>query len=147
MEARGGLDSEQRQPPCGLRFGWAKPGEQRLPDLTPFLGMVSKEDKTHLLEAIEKLGNIRIDRIVFGLGDADKDNSEIFLRITGKANPVWLMEAFKGGKVEERPGGSGPEIRIIRPLVADGKCPAMAIVGDTEFLLAGLLLKNSLVGS
>ena len=131
---------------AGFDAGGPKPGEQRLPDLTPFFGMMSKEEKKELLVVIEKLGNIRIDRVVFGLGDADKDNFEIFLRVTGKANPDWLAEAFKGVKVEERAGGSGPKVRIIRPLHANGKGPAMAIVGDTDFLLAGLESKNRLVG-
>jgi len=121
----------------GLDSRGTKPGRQRLPDLNAN-GMLPRGEKERLFDGIDKVGNVRIDRIVIGIGQLENNNFEMFVRVTGKANSSWLAEAFKGEKVEDRDGGAGPKIRVIRLLYPNGRGPAMALVGDTDFLLAGI---------
>ena len=61
--------------------------------------MLPKSEKERIFDGIDKVGNVRIDRIVVGIGLLEKNNFEMFVRITGKANPGWLIEAFKGARL------------------------------------------------
>ncbi|MBM4071313.1 MAG: hypothetical protein FJ271_20600 [Planctomycetes bacterium] len=123
----GGVDS--RGAPVG----------RKAPDLAPLFAVIPKEAKTHMFDMIDKLGNIRVDRLVFGFRELPNQEFEYFVRATGKLNPKWMADLVRAAqvKIEERAATTGPIYRIIRPLAPNGKAPAMALVGDSEFLLAG----------
>jgi hypothetical protein len=88
--------------------------------------------------AVEKVGNVRIDRVAFAYVDnpQDKQMGEIYVRITGKANPVWLLEAFKELKLETKTG-KGPGGEAITTLVKPNNAPGLMLVGDSELVVAG----------
>jgi len=88
--------------------------------------------------AVEKVGNIRIDRVAFAYVEnpQEKQMGEIYVRMTGKANPVWLLEAFKELKLQPK-SSKGPGGETITTLVDPNKAPGLMLIGDTDLVIAG----------
>ena len=91
--------------------------------------------------AVEKVGNVRIDRIAFAYvaNPQDQGKGEIYVRLTGKANTAWLLGAFKEMNVETKtskgPGGETITKLIMPRQVVDG--PAITFIGDNDLVVAG----------
>jgi hypothetical protein len=124
----------------------ASPGkraDQPHADASRLFSALPKEAKDELFKAAERLGNIRVERIVLGLRTMEKDRIEFFVRATGRGNADWLEKSHGGveprikGSVQERDGGPGRKIKVLLPLYGGGAGPAIALVGNTDFLLAG----------
>jgi hypothetical protein len=88
----------------------------------------------------EAVGNVRIDRIAFGFAPDPKQQHQarIFVRITGaadhKALAAYLRKNLPSEATVKDDKGPGGELLA---LINMGKfAPAMALVGDTDFLLA-----------
>jgi hypothetical protein len=123
----------------------ARPGDAAA-DLTAMLAAIPKRDKEQMFDAIEKIGNIRLERIVGGSAARavptesanGKIHGDIFVRITGRGNPKWIGDALTatgpGMKLTERKLGN-KDVRILSSTGPYGPC--MALVGDSDFLMAG----------
>jgi hypothetical protein len=87
---------------------------------------------------VEKIGNVRIDRIAFAFVEdpAKQRMGEIYVRFTGKANPAWLLEGFKELNMPTK-SSQGPKGESITTLLKPNQAPALALIGDTDLVLAG----------
>jgi hypothetical protein len=110
--------------------------------------MIPPQAKNELYGALEEIGNVRVQRIALATapGEMDKKNPrhEIFIRITGKANPDWIaaLAKNKGGLVAEpKKGPAGESLIYLRePEAQPGgqfRRPALALLDDRDLLIAG----------
>jgi hypothetical protein len=89
----------------------------------------------------EAVGNVRIDTFALGYAPDPKQQRKgrIYLRITGAANHQrlgeFLRKSIGNGAAREEKGPKGEPITLFSPPGAFG--PAFALVGDTDFLIAG----------
>jgi hypothetical protein len=109
--------------------------------------LVPEEGLNQIFSAVEKVGNVRIDRIAFAYVDnpQDKQMGEIYVRITGKANPTWLLEVSKelkiGAKTSKGPGGE-TITKLLKESDVIGDVPGVMLIGDSELVIAGYPQKN-----
>jgi len=90
----------------------------------------------------EQVGNLRVDSLAFGYA-ADPQQarkSRIYFRITGEGDHKRLAEFLRKSiaaniNLKEDKGPAGERITIFN--MGGGFGPAMALVGDTDFLIAG----------
>jgi hypothetical protein len=122
----------------GVDSSGMKATDMKVPELTPVFGLMPKEAKDMFFDSLDKLGNFRLDRFVLGMAEPEKGKMELYARITGKGDPERLLAFMKemGAKpnVQERTGPNGVKIRV---LTFDHDNPALAMVGDSDFLIAG----------
>jgi hypothetical protein len=97
---------------------------------------VKKEMYTH----IEKCGNIRIERVAFAYTEGTgKRDGKIFMRVTGKGNHDWMVEAMQivdRGRMETKKtkDENGTPITLMQDA---NRPPVFMLVGDTDFLIVG----------
>ncbi len=117
-------------------------------DVSTLQGLVTKYlrrgNMNQVFEVAEKLGNVRLDRFSMAMapdpqGGADgRPNARIYARITGKLDHRRLVriisEEGKMGIVRQE---TGPDRELITTLRNGDQPPAIALVGDTEVLIAG----------
>jgi hypothetical protein len=98
------------------------------------------KDKELFFKAVDRLGNIRIDRISFAvLPDRNNPNkTRMFIRFTGQGDHKRLVAFFRqegsGLAVKERKGPGGEPITVFD---YKGRGPAFAAIGDRDVLMAG----------
>jgi hypothetical protein len=113
-----------------------KVGESSTPDLSMILKNMPKQVKEMMFDELDKVGNVRVERLVAGMAPIGDDNAEMFVRLTGKANGKWLVDALgKFGEVTEK-SVAGRNVRILLPR-GEGE-PALAFIDDSELLIGGL---------
>jgi hypothetical protein len=89
---------------------------------------------------IEKVGNVRVDRIAMAFTeDKEPAKGKFYVRITGKANAEWLRSTiqqmeprFEEKEYKDRAGG-----KTIPVLRASERAPVILFVEPTELLLVG----------
>jgi hypothetical protein len=116
--------------------------------------LIPDKEKGQIYDAIEKIGNVELHRMAFAMREEprnaqpeekkklviDRPDTEIFIRLTGRANRLWLAEllAREGGsgfKIEHSKGPSGEDMTYVKKGVNDP--PAMVFIGSTEMLMCG----------
>ena len=106
---------------------------------------IKEANMEKVYEFVEKLGNVRLDRFSVGLAPDPLGgrNARIFVRITGKADHRrvvdFLREVMKAGIVREERGADKEPITFLR---AADQPPAVAMIGDSEILLAGYMMRD-----
>ncbi len=102
--------------------------------------------KNELYNAMERVGNVRVDRFAIGYVDAkNAGDQKIFVRITGKANPEWLANAIQtvgppGVQMERQKAPDGTPLILLRSRNTE---PLIVFVGDTDLLVVGYLNPNA----
>lgn len=95
---------------------------------------------TEFYNFVDKVGNMRLDRISFAYAvDPEKPNQKrIFIRVTGLGDHqrflAFLRETLPNAAVKEEKGPRGEPISIVS---TDKRPPAFALFGDTEIAMAG----------
>ena len=117
-----------------------KPEDPVGPDFTETLRFLPKEAKEPMFVEIEKLGNVRLERLVVGLAPMGNSNAEIFLRMTGKANPKWIASLFGDSMTMTEKSIAGREVRLLEG--RKGNEPTVALIDDTEMLVAGSAVQD-----
>ena len=114
----------------------AAPAKSGLADM---LKMFPGDMVNAAISAVEKVGNVRIDRIAFAFVDGPKDQQmgEIYVRISGKANVAWVLEAFKELKVQTKTSKGTNGETITRLTIVNEDAPAIAFVGDNDLVVTG----------
>ncbi|MSQ95838.1 MAG: hypothetical protein EXR98_14965 [Gemmataceae bacterium] len=108
--------------------------------LKELLKLVPDGAKKEMYDQVEKIGNIRVERVAFGFVEGDKrGDQKIYMRLTGKANHAWLVDAIKsipGERFESRKvkDGDGTPITVLQQQNSE---PAIGVVGDTDLLVVG----------
>jgi hypothetical protein len=90
-------------------------------------------------DVVEKIGNVRIDRIAFAYVDGPKDQhmGEIYIRITGKANPAWLLDGLREQKMSTKTS-KGPAGETVTKVFMQNQAPGVFLmIGDSEIVIAG----------
>jgi hypothetical protein len=108
---------------------------------TLFNAMLRPRDSKLFYDFVDKMGNIRIDRISFAvIPGANQDNdTRIYARVTGLADRKRLLAYIKKTEnprieFEERKGRDEEPITVLN---SKGDAPSMAVIGNTEFMVAG----------
>jgi hypothetical protein len=92
---------------------------------------LSDRERSEMFAALETVGNIRIDRTAFAITEEGGINS--FIRITGKANPEWILKAgFRGKEKGSLQLKNGAEVQFV---AIDNVGTLAAIIGDSDLLL------------
>jgi hypothetical protein len=88
---------------------------------------------------VEKMGNVRIDRVAFAYVEDVKDasNAQVFVRVTGKANSRWLVDAFKELNTEVKTSKGPRDETITKLKPANDDAPGIMFIGDSELVVAG----------
>jgi hypothetical protein len=100
--------------------------------------------KQEVYRFLDKVGNLRIDRIAFGyrttpgeLAPGQRPQERIYLRITGQGDARRLIDFIRRempeAKVEETKGPQGEAVTLL----SGARPPAIAFIGDTEMVVAG----------
>ncbi len=113
--------------------------DRKFPDMGLIFGMMPKEAMDQFWNEVEKIGNLQIDSIGFGISGDEKGDkiAELMVRLTGRGNPEWLIAAltdYKEDKSKERVGPAGETIRV---LTCNQDNPAITIIGSSEILVGG----------
>jgi hypothetical protein len=108
--------------------------------MAQFWKMFPERNLERLFDTVELLGNVRVDRWAIGFKDgADRGQGEIFMHFSGKGDPKRIAEAMKtlaraNMQIEASKDSGGKSLLMLQ----DGdRPPAMALIGDTEFLMCG----------
>ncbi len=102
-------------------------------------GMMPPDSREEFYQNLEKMGNLQMDRIAFAFQEEnDRNNSRIFIRMTGKGNHEWfvdfLVKMAPDMKIEKQKAFRGKKISILQ----SGKGPPVfAVIGDQELIMAG----------
>ncbi len=109
--------------------------------LKELLKLMPDAAKREMYDHVEKLGNIRVERIAYGHFENNEDGakSKHFLRISGKANHRWLVEMLKsipGGRMQakESKDAEGTPITVLHQ---PGRDPAIIAIGNTDLMIVG----------
>jgi hypothetical protein len=123
---------------------------------TPFVGVSKKigdellskmpeEMKKEIYKAIDVLGNVEFKRFTFAyVEDANREQSKIFMRFTGRLQHDWFCELLKttaGMQGIEKKERAGVAVSMLN--FNPGRPPAMALVGDHDFVIAGFEGNNN----
>ncbi len=104
------------------------------------LKQMPAQTQHRLFAAIERAGNVRIDRVAVAFTeDKDPAKTKVFVRITGTGNAEWIRAAIRylepGYEEKEyRDRASGKTIAVLR---ASDRPPVVLFVEKTEILLVG----------
>ena len=109
--------------------------------LKELLKLMPDEARTEMYSFVEKSGNIRAERVAFGLVDSpgQKEQMKIFLRLTGKGNQDWMAGAFKAidqGCVIAKHTTDDKNTPITLLQLTNSN-PVIILVGNTDLLLLG----------
>lgn len=107
-------------------------------NLVELLKMLPKEMVETAFGVVEKVGNIRIDRIAFAYIDdpTGQQMGEIYVRFSGKANQAWLLDGFKELNMQAK-SSKGPGGEKITMLLKPNQAPGIMLVGESDLVLAG----------
>jgi hypothetical protein len=104
-------------------------------------GLLRPQDKQQMYKFIEGVGNIRFDRVSFAvIPDVNQESqTRLFFRFTGKGDPkrfaAFVTEQDRNMVVKEKKGARGEKITLIES--PKGRGPAIALVDDTDLIIAG----------
>jgi hypothetical protein len=122
------------RPPRGL------PEERSNPLADAINRMMPPREKEQFFTHVERMGNIRIDRASIAMiPDANQPaETRMFIRLTGKGDRQRLIDffrqEFRGATLTQRKEFGGQPIAIID---SKDQGPAIAIIGDTDVIMAG----------
>jgi hypothetical protein len=103
-------------------------------------GMIHERQRKEMYGFVDKVGNIRVDRISFAvIPDKNQDReTRLYMRATGlvdrKRLAAFIQANMGKGEVKEQKGPNDEPITII-DLKNEG--PSMAIIDNTDFIVAG----------
>jgi hypothetical protein len=91
--------------------------------------------KKEFYKVVGSLGNVRIERLTFAYVH-EANSGRNYLRLTGRFNPAWVAELLKttGMEAKERKNAGGASIIELGRV---GRGPAIALIGDRDFVVAG----------
>jgi hypothetical protein len=93
-----------------------------------------------MVKFAEAVGNIRIDRFVFGYApDPQQGKGRVFIRVSGAVHHKWLLDYIRkslppGMNVKDDLGTKAEPVSMID---FGGNGPAIALVGNTDVIVAG----------
>jgi hypothetical protein len=86
----------------------------------------------------ESLGNVRVDRVSMAFEPDAKGSGKIYIRVTGLADRGRLagliQQQNKNATAKEEKGPKGEPITLLEQ---GGREPALALIGDTDLIVAG----------
>jgi hypothetical protein len=121
----------------------SQPATGGVDPIKELLKILPDRERTQMYDFIEKMGNVRIERVAFALVDnpEQKDQMKIFVRFTGKGSHDWLSSALRetsGGRMQtmESKADDGTPITVMQTA---NQPPAIVMVGDTDILMIGYM--------
>jgi hypothetical protein len=99
-----------------------------------FWKLVPEREHAQIFNVVEMLGNIRFDRVAFGFTAAADRKGEIYIRLSGKANPRRVIE---GLKTLSRSDLQVATVKDVIYFQDRDRPPAMAILGDSDLIMCG----------
>lgn len=115
------------------------PAKSSFGEIFKRVDMFPQEMLNSAFGVVEKIGNVRIDRIAFAFVEGPPDQEQmgqIYIRVTGKANPAWLLEGFKELNMQTKTI-KGPQGETITTLLQPNRAPGIMLVGDSDVVIAG----------
>ena len=118
--------------------GNADPAKDAIKDI---LKVMPEREKIQMYNVIEKMGNIRIERIAFAYTDGhEKRNSKFYFRFTGKGSQEGMLEFFNaidGGRgrrqSREIKDDKGMPITLLEE--PNDHAPVLMLVGNTDLVM------------
>jgi hypothetical protein len=108
--------------------------------LKEMLKRMPEDVKKVLYDQIEQAGNIRVERLAFGMVEnaKNRDQRKMLIRVTGKANQAWAAKALKKlnpkFELKQIKDEKGTPITLAQQ---PNRAPIIALVGNTEVLIVG----------
>jgi hypothetical protein len=111
--------------------------------LREILKLMPEREKAQMYDAIEKTGNVRLERIAFAHADGTgKGDGKIYLRVTGKGSPEGLLAMFNmlagggpGMQSKQIKDDKGMPITLLQE--PNNRSPVIMLVGNTDLLIVG----------
>jgi hypothetical protein len=105
------------------------------------LKLMPEREKLQMYDAVEKMGNVRLDRIAFAFTDGnEKRNSKFYFRFSGKGSQEGLLEFFNlmngdRGRLQAREikDDKGMPITLLED--PNDHAPVLMLVGNTDLVM------------
>lgn len=99
--------------------------------------MIPAEGRGEMYDFVEQTGNLRLERfaMAYNPGERNQGGGRFLVRLTGKCDRKRLVEAMKKADPNATTTEDGD---ILHLNFGGGFLPAMAFVGDTDFVVGGL---------
>jgi hypothetical protein len=94
------------------------------------------ESKKEFYSTVEGLGNVRIDRLTYAFVEGEGGKARNYLRFTGRFNPAWVVATLKKTGMEAKESQQDQGTALVE-LGRPGRGPAIAVIGDRDFIVAG----------
>ena len=109
--------------------------------LKEIMKLMPEETKKEMYDHVEKMGNIRIERLAFGFADAEKDGKpKIFVRFSGKVNQAWLVKtltSIDGPQFDVKQSKDAQGVPITLLQEKNRSSPVIMFIGDTDVVITG----------
>lgn len=105
------------------------------------LKIMPEREKLRMYDAIEKCGNVRLDRISFAYGEGNgKRDGRVILRVTGKGSQEGLLNLFqlidgRGGRLQSKEIKDDKGVPIMMLQEANNRSPIIMLVGNTDLVV------------
>jgi hypothetical protein len=111
-----------------------------IPDLSRYAAALKPFLKKAMFEELERIGNVRIERVAIGASPLPNDEANSYLHFTGKAHPGRLIAALRSvGVAIENVEVRQIEGRTVRVVLPKRFEPAVAVVDDTDLIIADVI--------
>jgi hypothetical protein len=102
------------------------------------LKAMSGSKRESVYEQLETMGNVRVDRVAFGVVDAENaQDLKVFIRLTGQANQTWLADAIVRNTREEFTvkKSKAPDGVPVTALHSQFAGAVIAFIGNTDLVV------------
>lgn len=116
----------------------APPGDGKDP-IKELLKLLPERERNQMYDTIEKVGNIRLERMAFAYSDGNgKNDGRFILRITGKGSQEGMLEMFRlldGGRggLDSRVLKDDKDVTLLEE--PNNRSPIIMLVGNTDLLI------------
>ena len=101
--------------------------------------LLPERERGQMYDTIEKVGNIRLERIAFAYSDGNgKNDGRFVLRITGKGSQSGMLELFNaldGGRLQSKEIKDAKDVPITLLEEPNNRSPVIMLVGNTDLLI------------
>ncbi len=119
-----------------LRAGQAADGKDSVKEL---LKLLPDREREQMYDMVEKVGNLRLERIALAYSDGNgKNDGRFVLRITGKGSQSGMIELFNaidGGRLQSKEIKDDKGVPITLLEEPKNRSPVIMLVGNTDLLI------------
>jgi hypothetical protein len=112
------------------------------------LKIIPERDRVQMYDVLEKVGNVRLERIAFSYSEGNgMRDGRFILRVTGKASQDGMIELFNalpgGGRMTAKKIKTDDDTPVMLLQEPDPRGPVVMLVGSTDLLIVAAEDRNN----